>query len=147
VVAAPFVVLALALAGTACLAPVAREGLHDGFLDLGQFAPALLWGYFPLFAAVFLWFDELVVGWEQPRAWVTVGAMWRTTALAATGALLMSLFLTCVVGGVTIAAALAIAGAGSFTVVVPAAAAALAILAGRKNVRTRRAARIVPRPF
>ncbi len=146
VVAAPFVVLALAFVATVFLRAALFDTLHGEWISLDQLAPFLAWYSFALFAAVFLWFDRVVVTRRSLRPWTGVGAMWGTTVLSALGAVLISLLLALFIVSATVAAMRADRG-WPVVIATPICLVVLAIGGGIGNVRVRRAARIVPRPF
>jgi hypothetical protein len=144
VVVAPFVVLALALFGALILSDALTQAL-DGFISFKQFGPVLAWTFFAVFAAVFFWLDTLFVGMREAGAWPSVAAMWVTTAWSTVGALLIS----AVVGGVVAALTAAVKAYGLevLALLFPGGAVVAAAFGIRSNIRTRRAMRIVPRPF
>jgi hypothetical protein len=144
VVAAPFVVLALALVGTFSLSDTLAHAL-DGFISFKQFGPVLAWTFFVVFAAVFFWLDTLFVGMREDGAWPSVAAMWVTTAWSTVGATLISAVVGAVVAALTAAAKAY--GLSFLELLLPGGAIVAAAVGIRSNVRTRRAMRIVPRAF
>ena len=146
-VLAPFVVLALGLVATLFL-KVALTGALGGGMSFAQFAPVLAWETYGLFVAVFLRLDILVVGWRPDRSWPSVTAMWRTTLLSALGAAIIALPLAAVVGAATVVTMTPDVGGGDVVAFgVLAGLLVIAAYAAAKDVRLRRTARIVPRPF
>ena len=146
VVAAPFVVLALAFVVTLFLNAALADALHGGWISLDQLAPFLAWYSFALYAAVFLWFDCVVVTGRLARPWTGVPAMLATTALAALVAGLIALVLAAFIVGATVTAMRADHG-WPIVIATPVCLVVLAVVGGVRNVRTRRAVRFVPRPF
>ena len=148
-VLAPFVMLALGLVGTLYLS-MALTGALDGGISFAQFAPVLAWETYGLFVAVFLRLDAFVVGRRPDRTWPSLTAMWRTTLLLALGAAIIALPLAAVVGAATVVTMtpdVGGSGGGLLAIGVLAGLLAIAVRAATKDVRVRRTARIVVRPF